>query len=688
MTIDDFSVATVINTVDGDTQVGQQIGVVYGDNTVHRHEYYHYNSADPPERKLEVAINHLRGRSSARIAEEILAELVKLGHIDSKTLYYYALALLSGRSINDLDRRVRDSFSWCRDHARTLPLDSWLESLDVVAFLVDGVVAQGLDTERDKRFVAGLSQTYAPLPEDRRDEIATHLEFVLSGAIQDHLDAVETTRIAKERMGNDRVRRTPLYFEPEPAEPHPLAPAPTPLDRKALRHAVLGAVVVCVGAYFTVSDATAKVLGVLAALLCAVGGLLVLRFGHHLALRTARLRASRTDVGLPAGPAPDHTGEEGAPPSADKFATDVRKRVDQGFNEGPGGGERLRALLAARLVVLFRETAVEPARLLWLTRWHARRAACGTGIAPVPDDTVGQHLGMVLGIAIYGLGTAVGPLWAGAGWFWSALLIAGGWFAGRNSVDLRVTRHRDGDERERNLRLFDEERREHARWVAYLAANRPDEHEIAHWFDLDRSYLRSTALKRSGLTNRDLFTHVILATRAPYSRRARVLHGPPRYTEYHLHLFLLTDNGVRVIRLRLNFLTGEYGHEKREVFHYDKVASARVEERGTRVEEDHPGARPNRGRGRTLEVTLVNGKDIAKVTEQFEAAEVTDLEGEDYLIQLATETSGISWAQHVLEAVAAEGREWISKERTRRHHRFQQWRLIGAATGSDDGAIG
>lgn len=190
------------------------------------------------------------------------------------------------------------------------------------------------------------------------------------------------------------------------------------------------------------------------------------------------------------------------------------------------------------------------------------------------------------------------------------------------------------------------------------------------------------AMHRSGLTNRDIIAHVVLTEGAPKAMRARVFHGPVRYSAYHLLLFLLTENGVREVEVDLDFLTGTVHNERRTSFRYESLVSARVAE----VNVQFAGNRRqvmlmhnNLTRGQSLVfskafwLSLVNGQEITVLVENLDG--LTDkTENKDDLIRLAFDTSGVTTALQILETVAAEGREWIQRERERRERNLQDWR--------------
>jgi hypothetical protein len=124
-------------------------------------------------------------------------------------------------------------------------------------------------------------------------------------------------------------------------------------------------------------------------------------------------------------------------------------------------------------------------------------------------------------------------------------------------------------------------------------------------------------------------------------------------------------------------------NERRVSFRYDTLASARVEEVSIRYANDvryvvdprDPAAQLDGGqflRSRAFKLSLLDGKDITTVIENFDG--LTDVNEDPVRLQrMALDTSGITGALHILEAVAAEGRDWIAREQERRERRSEEW---------------
>jgi hypothetical protein len=252
------------------------------------------------------------------------------------------------------------------------------------------------------------------------------------------------------------------------------------------------------------------------------------------------------------------------------------------------------------------------------------------------------------------------------------VLAAGGCYATGGISKILATRRHDLEVAADNERLFAEETTGYRHWCEVLR-DRPTDPEMAGWLDLDRSYLKTAALRRCGLTNRDLIAHVVLTEGTPKALRARVIHGPMRYSRYVVMVFLLTRSGVRQVEVNLDFLNGDVHNERRTAFRYDTLASARVAEVGVRFADTSPnGQQSATVQRRTFNLSLLNGEKITLVVEDFEGLADPEEDG-NRLLRIALDSSGISGALHILEAVAAEGRDWTTREHERRERLIQDW---------------
>jgi hypothetical protein len=696
------------NVAGGDARVEQQIGAIYG-GTFHRHETtYHIAESDSPERKMEVALNHLRGGTS-RMAESIFEGLLHHGTASVRLAYYYALSVLSDRSLNEVGEEVYLKFRAADLTAQRFVPDGWSAALTVVWELISCVWRQEIGETLDADDLATALEHFRALHKDRQGEITRHLAMVLGGALQDSLDAADAQRVREERLQPDRVGRAWKFFEPDPAPPRYFvlqAPAPPASDWVK---PVLGGIGVLLGLIFFVSGFQAGHPGVAvtASVIFAGGAAAAFRGAVKRELATRRLAERDREHGIPlqyqAAVSPGHWVPT-------DFVTQVHRLVEARFTEARPHVEGswvndtrgMCEYYKWRFVASFGNAQVPAGAVDWLIRWHAQRAAgqwrAGTLFSyrdelRAPGSAVAIHRG---GTGVMAFGALL--MLAGQSTFAAAavFLALGGFFALKGAVRVSAGKRFQAEEDLRARQLLEEEEQAHREWLAVLA-DRPDDAEMAQWLNLDKTFLKAEALRRSRLTNRDLVTHVVLTEGAANALRARVIGGPMRYSRYVVLLFLLSESGVREIEIELDFLTGNVHNEQRKSFRYDALAAAEVAEVGVRYAD---GWRPQivgdlstlrqdeSVRRRALRLNLMSGQQISVVVEGFEGLSDTDLETPAALQNLAFEVSGIAGALHVLEAVCAEGRDWIAREQERRRRRSEDWRRRDRGPGLLDGVAG
>jgi hypothetical protein len=126
---------------------------------------------------------------------------------------------------------------------------------------------------------------------------------------------------------------------------------------------------------------------------------------------------------------------------------------------------------------------------------------------------------------------------------------------------------------------------------------------------------------------------------------------------------------VRQVQARLDFATGAFSGEKRTTFRYDAIGSVQVTEVGRRFVDARSRTQKIVNR-QALRLSLVNGQTFDVLLDDF-AEESIDhqLENAEHLAELASDAAGVTSALRILEAVAADGREWIILERQRLYRR-------------------
>lgn len=666
------------NVAESGADVGQQIGVNYGDTAFHNESIYHINQGDPPERRHDVARNFLAA-GVPREAERLFGDLLRDGHTTAERAYYYVLSAVSGRSCNDVNGELFKNIRDARKMAQSLPHDLWQDAFAVVWRLMRFVRGEVEGTQHGENLDDALA-AFSALPADRQDEIAQHMNTILSGASQSRLEAAYAHRVVTQRMSNGRVQRAWKFFEPEPARPRRFTAAETRAEQKAWVHAIGGGLAVVFGVLSSFNGSSLP--GVLFALpLLAGGGFLLLHHGAERAATSmwAQIRWSQVTP-------PPHPVEPRSPGHwvSTEFVREIHRIVDSRFTEArphvagdwPAYTAGIRAHLKQRFVDLYGNAQVPAGAVSWLARWHARRVAAGWADnalfqsvqQPSGRDTALFRLG--IGVAAVGLVVLFAASAGGA----AVLIAAGGFFAAKGAIRIRSLQRMSALARAHDEMTYVEEMRGYEEWLRVLA-DRPSDSEMARWLAMDKIYLKNDLVRRNNLTTHDLVKDVVMTEGATDAKRARVLHGPPRYSKYEVQIFLLTRSGVREVRTELNFLNGEARNERRNLFRYEALASASVSETGLRATRgEGEGTREvERLRSRRFRLTLVNGRDITVVAENFRNANDSVLEDESELFLVALQTSGIDAALPILEAVAAEGADWIAREQERREQWSRDW---------------
>jgi hypothetical protein len=699
------------SSITGDNNSNLQFGEVHGDAVFHEGDtIYQFGAHDSPQRKFDVARNYLAG-SSPRIAERLFAECVYAGFTTSELAYDYALAILSERSISQLGPRELDNLQTALNLANQCTRDGWYEAITVIWELVTCVLTQETSREPDPGTLGAVLDLFAQLPQQRKEEITRHLDMIIGGAVQDQLDHVNAADVEHARMSGYRSVRAWKFFQPVPAQPRLATPY---FSRPAAGGAWFMVIVGTLGvALWFLWDTSLLDIAETVLLLAACA--LTAWFGGH--LRAARLRRDRLEFELGNCDKPEGCDEQtlylGSPLFRRRIDGMIKRRLgreqpvdwqeQQAWQADLGRGaytlfNRLIRTYGRPLLpndrpdtpVVQRESEVYALTLNWLIyaqiRNWSRQRANGTlfdyraGTPAETRDKIVVALGVVLAIvAVFGLHGAfgIGKIVAVAVVVILAVL---GW------VRLLGSRHAVADELADCRTQLAWEQTEYRKWQDKLA-DRPTDIEMARWLDFDKAHLKTEAMRHADLTNRDIVGHVVLTEGLPKARRARVSHGPPRYDAYRVLVFLLTENGVWEYRVDLNFSDGSVRNKETSSFRYESLVRVRVVEVGVRFagERRHvmvisadnvasvTGPVPGILLRKALWLSLANQDDIQLVLENFDGLRGQTAEDNDALEQLALGSSGAAAAVRILQSVAGEGREWITKQRQRQRRRIQEW---------------
>ena len=193
--------------------VDWQIGVLNGD--VHNYEV---NPAASAAERFKKGLNLLDG-NMARRAEELIQGAVENNYRSNKVAFYWVLSVLSGRQFDHLKREDHETLHACFAMVDPKNSDGWLAALRVIKKFLNCLQYQRgkvRDGDYDE-----LIQAYDDLGKDRREELRRHLDLIMTGALQDQLDAKYAAEIEQNRVSGNRAGRAWKFFQANPAEPQP-----------------------------------------------------------------------------------------------------------------------------------------------------------------------------------------------------------------------------------------------------------------------------------------------------------------------------------------------------------------------------------------------------------------------------------------------------------------------------------
>ncbi|MEV0402203.1 hypothetical protein [Actinoallomurus sp. NPDC050550] len=639
---------TTTNTAGGSAYVGMQAGTVHGDVKM-----YMLPPDASPEQKFETGVRCLNGNMPDQ-ARELIHEAAMAEYVNDRVCFYRLLAVMSGRTRHELSKEEA-AMLWGPQKIRPTTCDEWAGGIKVIHDLLE--TAQ--DPESDINIpLTGLDK----LGDIQRTMIIKHMEAFLDGPIEDKIWAQSLRQAAQEQMDGDRMDRVWKFFQAKPLEPREHHPEPITIPITTRVQAVVAtALFVVATAHLGYLLAEAgRVFALLAYLLSIAGGYFGARDGVEWRFRTVRRHAKDLKYRTA-----HHRRTNTSP---DGFAKKVDQRFEYYFAKfAPRGAERqfwladtagVRRTIRDEIVEEYREQRVGVERINWLIRHRSRvvrerwdndtlwdyRRELATPLRAKTTTLLG--LATLVGAGIWAVASAiqVGPLSTVRS---TILALACGWLAARAWLHILLERRRHAADRAESRRTWDDDKEKFVRWQATLA-DKPDDGEMAAWLDCDRKVLLNEALQHYQLTMSNVIAYAFIEAPTASTKRARVLGGPWRYTKYKLLVFLLTTDGVRQLTVKLDFKRATFHDRKRTNYRYEAVAAVWV---------DHSDDGE-----RTFELALINGQEIRVQVigpgmEQLEQGEAPGT-----ISKATLDAAGLRHTLHVLEGIAAEGKEWIIHE--------------------------
>ncbi|SCE99482.1 hypothetical protein [Micromonospora mirobrigensis] len=645
-----MTIPTNTNIAEGNAHVDVQAGVVHNVN------FYEVPPDASPERRFRAGVNYLDNRVRDE-ALSLIEGAVAEGHVTTEVQFYRLLALLSGRTLRQLSTEDLDRLeAICTGLPHLDDRDEWAAGVKAIIRLLTPTKATEPDLVIKHIDVLGRRQ---------RELIYGHLEALLEGTVQDEMWHRSVALAVAQRTAHHRRDRVWKFFHPEPARPRVRAVRPATV---ALREWLLAGTSASLFTLAVVKLAELvgsrgdldPVLGLLAAL----GGLAAFWAGaadRH--FRRERRRAKDAELLAP------RQRRSEAPASG--FAGKVDRLFNRYFRRYvPRGTDRaywiaqtagIRRQLRDEMVELYREQRIPAERIAWLVRhlvgdvkqrWEQDTLTAYRQELRVPGRSIVLQIG---GLALVAVGSfyavpaalASSPI-SGGGWL--LLAVASAVPAARSTFRIVAERRRvTADEAERFVE-------EMARWAAYRRwqrklADKPTDTEMAAWLEGDRKVLVDRAIQQYRLRPSHVIAHAFIEAPASSCKKARYHRGPWRYSRYQLLLFLLTDDGVRQVDIDLDFKAVTDQTTQRLNYRFDAVAAVRIDGIATQRQ--------------TFELTLVNGEPLSVRVSDPDSESEPHTDDPTKVTELSLDASGLPHTLHVLEGVAAEGKEWVKHRRRR-----------------------
>ncbi|MQY04556.1 hypothetical protein [Actinomadura macrotermitis] len=633
--------------------------------TVHGGVHYYSLPADPsPAEKFETGVRWLDGSTPDR-ARQLIHEAIMDGHTGNEVCFYWQLALVSGRTRHEMPEEDAERLRQARTICHVTGGDAWADGVKAISRLLDS--AQQPDAD-----LPALLKDFDGLGEIQRAAILRHFELFLEGPLKDQMWHRALQSAKQHQMADSRAERVWKFFQPEPTPPRRRPVRPADISTGTWIRAVVATAVLAVAAihigYLLAREL--QVFALLVYLLGIVGGCCAARSGMEWRFRSERRRAKDEEYGRP------RERTTGAP--AGGFANKVDQRFDHYFaryvprdtsrSAWLAGTAGIRKSMRDEIVEIYREQRTGVEKISWLIRYRVgdvkKRWENGTLwsyrwelATPLATKVVA-----LAGLAVFVLGIVwavesaarIAPLSAVRS---VAIALAAGVFAVRAWAHIVLERRRCAADEAESAQMQEDCMAAFERWQAKLA-DKPSDPEMATWLNRDRKVLLDEALRHYGLVMSNMVAYAFIEAPGSSASRARVLNGPWRYTRYQLLLFLLTADGVRQLSAELDFARGTFHDRGRTNYRYEAVAAVRV-----RQADDGE---------RSFELVLVNGERIqAKVIgpgmEELEPGETPGVVSEATL-----DAAGLHHTLHVMEGIAAEGKQWIAQERRRKDDRRHQ----------------
>ncbi|MFD2354184.1 hypothetical protein ACFSTC_40255 [Nonomuraea ferruginea] len=450
-------------------------------------------------------------------AREHITQAVVDGHVTSRSCFYLLLALLSGRTLQQVPDHELSCLAMAQGKIAGHAEDEWTRAVRVINRLLESLRAGDVDA-------SGVEERLRELSDDRRDEILRHLELFLHGPVQNASWARAFAQANRDRCDSARLDRVWKFFQPKPFEPRarPARSPDTPISGWILSATTTALSLTAIGHVSLQAWLYSWSSTVLATLLLAAGAYGCVPAGVEWRYRSERLRAmdrelrtarQRSAEGLPRGFSSRIDRQ-----FIDYFARYVPRTIEREAWLALTDG--IRQVLRDEVIELYRESKIDAKRVSWLIRylvsdvkdrWQRGLLHQDRDLLRVPAATKARF---ALGALVSGAGL-VSLLWSGFtispfSVVGAALLAAVvGVVAVRGWLRIVLEYKWYAADRIREKRQLNERQAAFDRWTRKLK-DKPDDREMASWLDCDRKALTEEAMRHYKLQPDDVIAHAFI----------------------------------------------------------------------------------------------------------------------------------------------------------------------------------
>jgi len=567
------------------------------------------------------------------------------------------VAMLDGRTVPQFSRTETDQLQYSRTWFMETEGGAWADGVRLIYELLDSVLRLGGPT-----IAVSVLRKQADDLGPRQREMVSRLELFLRGPGRDEMWRDELERARSLQCADGRPDRAWKFFHPDPFKVtiHPVPPADAAPDAVRLRMWGSGAAAVLLaGCVALLMLGDGIVLGLLGYVIALAGGLAAAKADLEPRLQAMSGRRETDPFRIPGWRAvgPDDALGKQVDRLFTRYFTRREPDPDQYWNWW-NATVAAREFYKSEIVEICRASGISVDPVAWLIRYETGQMYQfrDSGFQPPsPPAPPLRHETVVIrraGLAALAVGLVLSVVTAPTYFLELAAVLGTGIWAWRCWLRVRLYSHNsDADEQEAQRRQAGIDAA-YERWKDRLK-DRPTDAEVAKWLRRDRTVLLGEALDYFDLPRSRLAAYGFLEKPAPGAKRAQVDGGLPRYQRYQVWMFLLAEDGVRQVRVHLDFLTGTHSQREQISYGYDHIAAAHV------MRESNGGQKftLRLTAGDPIEVRLRKADlapDPGAGPRQI-AVETDDARDEGTV----TDAASVANTLHILEGVAAEGRRWL-----------------------------